>query len=1225
MDNLQLQDTSEFMWRRLSEECPPWAVGVPVLFAILVVALIVIFRQEKKLMAAIVGGVVVAIIALVYLPLSFLLIKIFSWMVILIPVMAVALFYVVLMYIRDAKTVHWLWAIFLGLLRTCVYVILGVVFLLPGCQHSDKQEYESKVVFLFDVSGSMEEKDDRPEEGQKPETLPTRQDKVLKFLTASAEEKGEKAFIDKIVQKSRVDAYRFGEILDENDIVNLHPKKQDSLTFKEWERFLKPNKDDIKEPNVKDLKEEEAKEKYAQYANRRKMVETLRSGTNIGGAALQAHKIENSSYIQTFIIVSDGQSNMGSGDALTNFLSRANNPKRPIPVITVGVGLDRLPVSIRIDDINAPEETRPDDKFPIRVPVVSTGLPGEPFTVTVEVTRVKDVTGKPIEKNGQTTYPLSPKKGIFKKGTGDQQQGVVEFEVDLQELAGVQSKDDKDSVLEGEWRVVAKVPRHKEEIFTDPFHASDPVQVQVQKRKLRVLLFAGGSTREYVFLRGILAREMKEGRMELCVCNQSTGKEEHVDEDVEPDRMLTDFPNTLGLNKGGERFMSLSDYDVILAFDPDWTRLSVNQRKILNKWVGENAGGIIFVAGPVYSFQLARPGGQDFNALLSLYPVVLKDSRLHGIGLPGTSLGHDPTRPYALNFTPAAKQYDFLKLDEDAKSPIAGWNGFFWNDEKFNPEPGKDFRPRKGFFTYYPVERLKAASEVVATFAGPKESRIGDKTEAFKDQQPFIVALTYGSGKSLYVGSGEFWRLRAYKDGFHQRLWIKMARYVAAGAKAQKKYGRILMARSVPIGKIDFEAQIKGKDLLPLSSNERPTVLVRRISKKSDGAPDPKDKDKKDVPQDKKDVKADDKADNLKFDLQPKPAEGDWQGYFYGSVNIPEPGEWEFRLPILTIDEKTGQEKYEYLKQNVTVRKPNPEKDNVRTNFGYLYQLASPSDTLLRSLPADTRKKIESLLQVPDGQTSAGNEKTSKRLFFTLATADAITDCLVPVPPKSDTIKGRFEDLWDQSIFPDWPWWVFWPLVLTPIVIATLLAVILLIFGLWQAALGSLSIGAFFSSLPVLICYTSGESVEIFWAVLLAPIAVGAIGAIILSLLRQWIGASAFFGVCVVVSLLALLFCYQPTLALVLLGTATAIGAVVFAIVLAFKKEIFGIVVIAIACMCLAGLGVYLGWNLRDGFVEDLATSIKTESLPVGFSILLIVAVSLVGLEWLTRKLLRLA
>jgi hypothetical protein len=262
---------------------------------------------------------------------------------------------------------------------------------------------------------------------------------------------------------------------------------------------------------------------------------------------------------------------------------------------------------------------------------------------------------------------------------------------------------------------------------------------------------------------------------------------------------------------------------------------------------------------------------------------------------------------------------------------------------------------------------------------------------------------------------------------------------------------------------------------------------------------------------------------------------------------------------------------------------------------------------------------------VPDGQTASASGKGSKRLFFTLASADAIADCLVPVPPKSDTIKGHFEDLWDQSISPDWPWWVFWPLVLTPIILATLLAVVLLIFGQWQAALGSLFIGAFFSSLPVFICYTAGQSIEIFWAVLLAPVAVGAIGAIILLLLRQWIGALAFFGVCVVLSLLALLFCYNSTLALVLTGSTVALGAVVYAIVLAIKQEFFGIAVIAIACACLAGLGLFLFFKLPEGFMQNLSASIWTESLPLGFSVLLIVAVSLVGMEWLTRKLLRLA
>jgi len=175
---------SEFLWRRSLEDCPTWAIAVPVLFAFMVLGLIVMFRDEKKLKAAAIGGAIVGVGSIIYLFLGFLLVGIFSWIVILIPIMSVALFYVVLMYIRDAKTVHFMWAMFLGMLRTAVYVILAVVFMLPGCQHSEQTMSESKVIFVLDVSGSMHEKDGRPAEGQdlKMFPMPSRQDEIRKFL-----------------------------------------------------------------------------------------------------------------------------------------------------------------------------------------------------------------------------------------------------------------------------------------------------------------------------------------------------------------------------------------------------------------------------------------------------------------------------------------------------------------------------------------------------------------------------------------------------------------------------------------------------------------------------------------------------------------------------------------------------------------------------------------------------------------------------------------------------------------------------------------------------------------------------------------------------------------------------------------------------------------------------------------------------------------------------------
>src|SRR5262249_41545679 len=45
MENARPEIT-EFQWRRLTDDCPTWAIGVPVVFAFLVVAIIFLYRQE---------------------------------------------------------------------------------------------------------------------------------------------------------------------------------------------------------------------------------------------------------------------------------------------------------------------------------------------------------------------------------------------------------------------------------------------------------------------------------------------------------------------------------------------------------------------------------------------------------------------------------------------------------------------------------------------------------------------------------------------------------------------------------------------------------------------------------------------------------------------------------------------------------------------------------------------------------------------------------------------------------------------------------------------------------------------------------------------------------------------------------------------------------------------------------------------------------------------------
>ncbi|HMF20472.1 MAG TPA: hypothetical protein VKE98_24900, partial [Gemmataceae bacterium] len=399
----------------------------------------------------------------------------------------------------------------------------------------------------------------------------------------------------------------------------------------------------------------------------------------------------------------------------------------------------------------------------------------------------------------------------------------------------------------------------------------------------------------------------------------------------------------------------------------------------LKEWVGTHAGGIVFVAGPVHTFHLSRPAGLDLTSLATIYPVVLKDSRLHSAGI-----GHDASRPYYLNFTPAAKNFPFLKLDEQGLYPTSGWKEFFWRDEK--AEPGKDAIPKRGFYNYYPVEKVKPGSTVVATFAGPPSSRINDG----KDEQPYLVSMRYGSGKTFYMGSMEMWRLRPFKEAFHERFWIKLARYVSAGTSMKKKYGDFAMSRFYPTGTINFEVQVKGSNLQPLPQDADPTVLVKR----------PADFDPKLDPETPESIK-----------LRPKNTQGEWQGWFTGAFKVRTPGEYEFKLPIPATADS--------ISTRFTVRQPNPEMDNVRNNFKELYRLSSDASTVLNSLPPDAKLALERLLKPPadeDFKDQPEPGKSTTKLFFNIKDASAILQCLKKVQPKRESTKGRLIDLWDSGL-----------------------------------------------------------------------------------------------------------------------------------------------------------------------------------------------------------------
>ena len=160
--------------------------------------------------------------------------------------------------------------------------------------------------------------------------------------------------------------------------------------------------------------------------------------------------------------------------------------------------------------------------------------------------------------------------------------------------------------------------------------------------------------RDFIFLRNQLFRD-KEVVSDVWLQSGKPGISQEANE------MLYKFPETED---------ELFEYDCIVAFDPDWEQLDELQVKLLERWVAEKAGGLIVVAGPVFTPQWSsrRRGDPRIDTLKALYPVAFyyQGSATLSLG----RFGSDKSWP--LQFTRDGQEAEFLWLDENAAGQREG-------------------------------------------------------------------------------------------------------------------------------------------------------------------------------------------------------------------------------------------------------------------------------------------------------------------------------------------------------------------------------------------------------------------------------------------------------------------------------------------------------------------------------------------------------------------------
>ncbi len=425
--------------------------------------------------------------------------------------------------------------------------------------------------------------------------------------------------------------------------------------------------------------------------------------TRLGDAIEYIVSKERGGPIAGITIFTDGNINAGV-DYRSAVASAAD---AAIPVNLIGLGSDRRPVNVRVVDMESPRRVYPGDLFRIRGFVQSQGLQGRSATVRLLKRSAADRNATPT---------VEDEKSVALAADGVLQ--PVEFDVNTDQI--------------GNWKYSVTVSGIADD--TDTRDNQSSTDVQVVDRKNRVLLLAGGPTREYRFVRTLCYRD-KDTIVDVLLQSSSTGAAQ------ESDRVLVDFPTTPE---------ELFEYDCVVAFDPDWEALDDAQIELLDRWVADKSGGLIVIAGAVYTpeWTTLRHDRPSTKTLKGLYPVTFYSRAVMRL-----ARGDIATELAPLQLTADAAQQRSLWLEDSALSSEQAWAQF------------------DGFYSVFPVRGIKPGAVLYAHLAnGNSDSPAVALAEQF-----------YGSGRVLYVGSGEFWRLRMYESAYFDRLYTQLIRHVSQG------------------------------------------------------------------------------------------------------------------------------------------------------------------------------------------------------------------------------------------------------------------------------------------------------------------------------------------------------------------------------------------------------------------------------------------------------------
>jgi hypothetical protein len=565
--------------------------------------------------------------------------------------------------------------------------------------------------------------------------------------------------------------------------------------------------------------------------------------TRLGESLRALISDERSQPVSAVVVFSDGGQNAGLDPSAAIEVAR----EAKAPIYFVGLGFHDKPKSARIADFAVPPRAYPGDSFTVTAEIEAQGMGGRQVDVNLDSRPAGKVSAaNPAKWDPQGTQVVTL--------PGDGKKERIKFE-----LTGIKEPGRRTLQLQ------IKLPKSA---TTAQQQAGDLVReadVEIVDRKNHVLLLAGGPTREYQFLRNQLRRD-RDTVVDVLL-QTANGP---VSQDA--NQILQHFPSTM---------QEFSEYDAIVAFDPDWKNLEDDSAArderiaLLEKWVAEEAGGLVLIAGPVYTDDWAQD--RQMAKIRSLYPV-----EFNRLLIQAKDAKYGAETPGAIEFTREGQEAEFLWLGTSASESMHNWADF------------------KGIYGYYRVKGKKAGATVYARFADQ------DATAGGEELPIYMAGQLYGSGRVFYLGSGEMWRLRALDpDGSRfEEFYTKLLRHVTQGRLLRgSRRGNLSVERETYLlgATVDIDARLTNVQHQPL---DLPKVVAEVTPQ--NGAPMP----------------------------VPLLADPNRKGNFHGQFTALERGPVRIELPIPDSQEDP-------LSRRIIVKVPDLEKDNPQRNDALMNEIAA--------------------------------------------------------------------------------------------------------------------------------------------------------------------------------------------------------------------------------------------------------------------------------------------